>query len=53
MRGFDEEDAREVGDIISGALDENSDLAALNGRSDALCERRPLYPEFRGFTTYR
>ena len=52
MRGFDEVDAAEVGSIITGALSESPDLAALNERSEALCERRPLYPEFRGFTTY-
>jgi glycine hydroxymethyltransferase len=53
MRGFDEEDAAEVGSIITGALSDSPDLAALNERSDALCERRPLYPDFRGFTAYR
>jgi hypothetical protein len=25
---------------------------ALRARVDALCERRPLYPGFRGYTTY-
>jgi len=53
MRGFDEEDATEVGSIITDALSEGPDLAGLNERSDALCERRPLYPDFRGFTAYR
>jgi glycine hydroxymethyltransferase len=52
MRGFDEEDFREVGRIIVGALDEDPDLAALAARSSALCDRRPLYPGFRGYTTY-
>ena len=52
MRGFDEMDAAEVGSIITGALSESPDLVALSERSEALCERRPLYPEFRGFTTY-
>ena len=28
------------------------DLPALAARSAALCEKRPLYPGFRGFTTY-
>ena len=28
-------------------------LPALAARSEALCERRPLYPGFRGFTEYR
>jgi glycine hydroxymethyltransferase len=52
MRGFDEEDFREVGRIIVGALAEDADLAALRGRAEALCEKRPLYPGFRGWTTY-
>jgi hypothetical protein len=28
-------------------------VAALAARSEALCEKRPLYPGFRGFTTYQ
>jgi len=52
IRGFDEDDFREVGRIICGALSDDADLAGLRARSEALCERRPLYPGFRGFTTY-
>ncbi len=52
MRGFDEDDFREVGRIICEALADGADLPALAARSEALCERRPLYPGFRGFTTY-
>jgi len=52
MRGFDEDDFREVGAIICDALGDGADLGALATRSEALCERRPLYPGFRGFTTY-
>jgi len=52
MRGFDEEDFAEVGRIIAGALGDDADVAALTSRSEALCERRPLYPGFRGYTTY-
>jgi glycine hydroxymethyltransferase len=52
MRGFDEEDMGEVGAIISAALDDGADTAALTARSEALCERRPLYPGFRGYTAY-
>jgi glycine hydroxymethyltransferase len=54
MRGFDEDDFAEVGRIIVGALDRTSsaDLTALKGRAEALCARRPLYPGFRGYTTY-
>jgi glycine hydroxymethyltransferase len=52
MRGFDEDDMRDVGGIIAGALADRPDLAALSARSEALCEKRPLYPGFRGFPTY-
>jgi hypothetical protein len=52
MRGFDESDFREVGHVIVEALGASPDLPALAARSAALCERRPLYPGFRGFTTY-
>src|SRR5439155_20215957 len=52
MRGFDEEDFREVGQIIVGALTDDADLNALRSRTEVLCAKRPLYPGFRGFTTY-
>jgi glycine/serine hydroxymethyltransferase len=53
MRGFDEEDMREVGEIICAALlDPGADLEELRRRSRALCARRPLYPGFRGYTGY-
>jgi len=52
MRGFDEDDFREVGRIICGALGDSPDLAALGARSEALCSRRPLYEGFRGYTGY-
>jgi glycine hydroxymethyltransferase len=52
MRGFDEDDFREVGRIICGALVGSGDVPALRARAEALCEKRPLYPGFRGFTTY-
>jgi glycine hydroxymethyltransferase len=52
MRGFDEDDFREVGRIITGALSNDPDVAALAARSEALCAKRPLYPGFRGYTTY-
>jgi glycine hydroxymethyltransferase len=52
MRGFDEEDFREVGRIIVGALGESADVGALCARAEELCRRRPLYPGFRGYTTY-
>jgi glycine hydroxymethyltransferase len=52
MRGFDEDDVREVGSIVVEALSEGHDLEALRARSEALCRRRPLYPGFRGFPSY-
>jgi glycine hydroxymethyltransferase len=52
MRGFGEDDFREVGRIICEALTESPDLDGLRARVDALCEKRPLYPGFRGFTRY-
>ncbi|HLY94631.1 MAG TPA: serine hydroxymethyltransferase [Gaiellaceae bacterium] len=52
MRGFDEEDFREVGRIIVDALADAPDVAALRARVDALCAKRPLYPGFRGYGTY-
>jgi glycine hydroxymethyltransferase len=52
MRGFDEDDFREVAQIIVGALADDADTAELASRSTALCDRRPLYPGFRGYTTY-
>jgi glycine hydroxymethyltransferase len=52
MRGFDEGDFREVSSIIVGALSDDADVDALAARSSALCDRRPLYPGFRGYATY-
>jgi glycine hydroxymethyltransferase len=52
MRGFDEDDFREIGRIIVGALAEGADIAGLRARTEALCEKRPLYPGYRGFPTY-
>ena len=52
MRGFDEEDFREVGRIIVEALGGEADVDALAGAAAALCDRRPLYPGFRGYTTF-
>jgi glycine hydroxymethyltransferase len=52
MRGFDEEDFREVGRIIVEALNQDADLNGPRSRAEALCAKHPLYPGFRGFTTY-
>ena len=51
MRGFDDDDFREVGRIIGGALGDG-DLGRLAARAQAVCEKRPLYPGFRGYTAY-
>src|SRR5436189_4761792 len=42
MRGFDEEDFREVGRIIADALGPDGEVAELAARSEALCAKRPL-----------
>jgi len=52
MRGFDQDDFREVGRIMCEALSEAADLDALAARSAALCERRPLYPATGAFPTF-
>jgi glycine/serine hydroxymethyltransferase len=52
MRGFDEGDFREVGSIIVDSLNETSTVDELRARALALCDKRPLYPGFRGYTTY-
>jgi glycine hydroxymethyltransferase len=52
MRGFVEEDFRQVGQIIVEALDSDPDLAALRARSEALCAKYPLYPGFAGYTSF-
>jgi glycine hydroxymethyltransferase len=52
MRGLDEDDFREVGAIMCGALSETADVAALAARSAALLERRPLYPGQAAFPTF-
>ena len=52
MRGFDEGDFREVGQVMADALGDSPDIDALAARSQALCDKRPLYPGFRGYTTY-
>jgi glycine hydroxymethyltransferase len=52
MRGFDEDDFREVGRIVCDALSPDPDLEALAARSLALCDRRPLYPGKGAFPTF-
>jgi glycine hydroxymethyltransferase len=52
MRGMDDGDFREIGRIIVDALGESPDIDGLRSRAEALCTKRPLYPGFRGWTTY-
>src|SRR5881409_2600423 len=52
MRGMDEGDFREIGSIIVEALGDLPDLGRLRARAEALCAKHPLYPGFRGWTTY-
>src|SRR5215475_12214785 len=52
MRGFEEDDFREVARITVGALQSDADVEALAGRSLALCEKYPLYPGFQGWAAY-
>jgi glycine hydroxymethyltransferase len=52
MRGFDEDDLREVGAIIGAAL-ADGDTDTLRARSAALCGKRRLYPGWRGYPEYR
>jgi glycine hydroxymethyltransferase len=52
MRGFDEADFAEVASIIAGALQDEADLDALRERVAGLCQKRPLYPGFRGYTSF-
>ncbi len=51
MRGFDEDDFREVGNVIVDALGDSPEVAGLAARSQALCDKRPLYPGLGAFPT--
>jgi glycine hydroxymethyltransferase len=47
-RGFDEADAREVGELVAAAIfgrDDDPELARVRGRVHELIEAHPLYPE--------
>jgi glycine hydroxymethyltransferase len=52
MRGMKEDDFTEIGRVIVEALGASPDLAALRSRVETLCAQHPLYPGFRGWTTY-
>jgi len=53
MRGFDEDDFRETGRVIAEALTDAPDIDGLRARVEGLCDKRPLYPGFRGYTSYK
>ncbi|HYI75498.1 MAG TPA: serine hydroxymethyltransferase, partial [Gaiellaceae bacterium] len=52
MRGFDENDFREVGRITCEALLGDADAAALAEQGAALVARRPLYPGMAAFPEF-
>jgi glycine hydroxymethyltransferase len=52
MRGFVEDDVREVGSLIVETLQRSADFDGIRARVAALCEKHPLYPGFRGWTSY-
>ncbi len=52
MRGFDDADFREVASIVCGSLQDVANVDSLRSRAETLCDKRPLYPGFRGYTTY-
>ena len=49
MRGLDETDFREVGEVIHGLLQADADLGALRGRIEAVLADRPLYAGLSGY----
>ena len=48
MRGFDEDDTRDVARLIVESLGERPNLDSIRARVAELCRKRPLYPGFRG-----
>ncbi len=52
MRGLDEDDFREVGELIAAALADDADLSALRARAAELLRRRPLYEGLSAFPTF-
>jgi glycine hydroxymethyltransferase len=52
MRGFDADDFTEVASIIVDSLADEADVDALRGRALSLCDKNPLYPGFRGYTSF-
>lgn len=49
MRGLDEADFNQVGQIISEAITPGADLGLLRGQIDAIMQARPLYASMTGF----
>jgi glycine hydroxymethyltransferase len=52
MRGLDEDDFREVGALMAGALAADADLSALRARGAALLARRHLYVGLPAFPSF-
>ena len=53
MRGFDEDDFREVASIIVDCARTTTPTSTRCATAPvALCDKRPLYPGFRGYTEY-
>jgi glycine hydroxymethyltransferase len=52
MRGMDEDDFRTIGRVMVEALGDSPDLEGLRTQIERLCAKHPLYPGFRGWTTY-
>jgi glycine/serine hydroxymethyltransferase len=52
MRGMDEDDFRTIGRVMAEALGDSADLDGLRTQIERLCAEHPLYPGFRGWTTY-
>jgi glycine hydroxymethyltransferase len=46
-RGFKEQDMEEIADIIAMAIEKPESKAECRNRVKALCEKHPLYPEFK------
>jgi glycine hydroxymethyltransferase len=46
-RGFKEDDMKEIADIIASAITDAASKAECSIRVKALCDRHPLYPEFK------
>jgi glycine hydroxymethyltransferase len=52
IRGFDEDDFREVGAIMCATMRPDADFGALTERTAELVRRRPLYPGLTAFPSF-